>query len=171
MDYIMTAPGKKRAYRDYKDKVVAALLNHRRKLRAIVFLLLLTPAQCLSDSQENKQCLKVKSEQIDRVDDRSKRVFVQINPGQISTQRKAKSVLLSLQEKIAACYPHFGKEWRASFFSDEKYAVYKSEFGDNPSIIDGWRDHYVGEYDRKGQKMTLYPTSPKMVKYFTVVIP
>jgi len=150
---------------------MVTLLNHRHKLIAIAFLLALAPAQGLSDSQENKQRSEVKSGRIVRVDDRSKRVFVQINPDRISTQRKAKLVLLSLQERISACYPQFGKEWAVSFFSDEKYAVYKSELGDNPSIVGGWSDHYLGEYDRKEQKMTLYPTSPKLVKYFTVVIP
>ena len=147
------------------------MLNHGNKMKAIALLLLLASVQGLGASQAEEQCSKVKSAQIVRVDDRSKRVFVQIKPDQISTQRKAKSVLLSLQEKITACYPHFGKEWNASFFSDEKYAVYKSEFGDKPSVIGGWSDHYVGEYDRKKQKMTLYPTVPKLVKHFTVALP
>jgi hypothetical protein len=147
------------------------MLNHGNKMTAISLLLLLATVQGPGASQAEDQCSKVKSAQIVRVDDRSKRVFVQIKPDQISTQRKAKSVLLSLQEKITACYPHFGKEWNASFFSDEKYAVYKSEFGDNPSVIGGWRGHYVGEYDRKEQKMTVYPTLPKLVKHFTVALP
>jgi len=147
------------------------MLNLGNKIKAIALLLLLAPVQGLSESQAEEQCSKVKSAQIVRVDDRSKRVFVLIKPDQISTQGKAKSVLLSLQEKITACYPHFGKEWNASFFSDKKYAVYTSEFGDNPSVIDGWSDHYVGEYDRKKQKMTLYPTVPKLVKHFTVALP
>jgi hypothetical protein len=146
------------------------MLNLGNKMKAIALLLLLAPVQGLGASQAEGQCSKVKSAQIVRVDDRSKRVFVRIKPDQISTQRKAKSVLLSLQEKITACYPHFGKEWNASFFSDKKYAVYKSELGSNPSIVRGWDDHYVGEYDRKKQKMTLYPKAPKLVKYFTVAI-
>jgi hypothetical protein len=145
-------------------------LNTGNKMKAIALLLLLGPVQALSESQAEEQCSKVKSAQIVRVDDRSKRVFVRIKPDQISTQRKAKIVLLSLQEKITACYSHFGKDWNASFFSEKEYAVYKSELGDNPSIVDGWRDHYIGEYDRKTQKMTLYPTSPERVKYFTVAI-
>jgi hypothetical protein len=147
------------------------MLNHGNKMKAIALLLLLAPFQGLGASQAEEQCSKVKSALIVRVDEGSKRVFLQINPDQISTQRKAKSVLLSLQEKITACYPHFGKDWTASFFSDKKYAVYKSEFGDAPSIIDGWSDHYVGEYDRKEQKMTLYPTLPKLVKHFIVPLP
>jgi hypothetical protein len=98
---------------------------------------------------------------------------VVINPDQISTQRKAGSVLLSLQEKITACYPHFGKEWNASFFSDERYADNKTEFIDKPSniAISDWSDHYIGEYDRKKQKMTLYPLLPKLVKHFPVALP
>lgn len=149
------------------------MLNPGNKMRAIALLLLLAPVQGLSEGQAEEQCLKVKSAQIVRVDDRSKRVFVRIKPDQISTQRKARSVLLPLQEKITACYPHFGKEWNASFFSDERYADYKTEFIDKPSniAIADWRDHYIGEYDRKRQKMTLYPTLPKLVKYFTVALP
>src|SRR5215475_14240656 len=129
------------------------MLNHGNKLKAIAILLLLAPVRGLSENQAGEQCSKVKSAQIVRVNDRSKHVFVAIKPDQISTQLKAKSVLISLQEKITACYPHFGKEWNASFFSDERYADYKTEFGDNPSVIGGWRDHYIGEYDRERQKM------------------
>ena len=149
------------------------MLNIGNKMKAIALLLLLAPVQGLSESQAEEQCLKIKSAQIVRVDDRSKRVFVRITPDQISTQRKAKSVLLSLQEKITACYPHFGKEWNASFFSDERYADYKTEFIDKPSNISipDWSDHYIGEYDRKKQKMTLFPTVPKLVKHFTVALP
>ena len=149
------------------------MLNLGNKIKAIALLLLLAPVQGLSESQAEEQCSKVKSPQIVRVDDRSKRVFVQIKTDQISTQRKAKSVLLSLQAKITACYPHFGKEWNANFFSDEKHADYKTEFIDKPSniAIADWSDHYIGEYDRKTQKMTLYPLLPKLVKHFTVVLP
>jgi hypothetical protein len=146
------------------------MLNLGNKMKAIALLLLLATLHGFGASQADEQCSKVNSALIVRVDDRSKRVFVQIKPDQISTQRKARSVLLSLQEKITACYPHFGKDWNASFFSEGKYAVYKSELGDNPSIVGGWRGHYIGEYDRKNQKMTLYPTSPERVKYFTVAI-
>jgi hypothetical protein len=142
-------------------------------MKAIAFLLLIAPVHGLGASQAEEQCLKVKSAQIVRVDDRSKRVFVQITPGQISTQRKAKPVLLSLQEKISACYPHFGKEWNASFFSDERYADYKTDFIDKSSSVSiaDWPDHYIGEYDRKKQKMTLYPLLPKLMKHFTVALP
>jgi|SRR5262245_53277063 len=149
------------------------MLNHGNKMKAIALLLLLASVQGPDASQAEEQCSKVKSAQIVRVDDRSKRVFARIKPDQISTQRKAKSVLLSLQEKITACYPHFGKEWNASFFSDEKYADYKTEFIDKPSNISiaDWADHYVGEYDRKKQRLTLYPTDPKLMKYFTIVLP
>lgn len=146
------------------------MLSLGNKIKAIALLLLLATLQGLDVSQAEEQCSKVKSALIVRVDDRAKRVFVQIKPDQISTQRKARSVLLSLQEKITACYPHFGKDWNASFFSEGNYAVYKSELGDTPSIVGGWRGHYIGEYDRKKQKMTLYPTSPERVKYFTVAI-
>jgi hypothetical protein len=149
------------------------MLNPGNMMKAIQLLLLLTPIQGLSDIQAEDQCSKVKSAQIVRVDDRSKRVFTQIKPDQISTQRKARSVLISLQEKMTACYPHFGKEWNASFFSDEKYADYKTEFIDKPSNISiaDWADHYIGEYDRKKQRLTLYPTAPKLMKYFTIVLP
>jgi hypothetical protein len=142
-------------------------------MKAIALLLLLAPIQGLSHSQAEEQCSKIKSVQIVRVNDRAKRVFVQIKPDQISTQRKAKSVLLSLQEKITACYPHFGKEWSASFFSDERYADYKTEFIDKASdiTISDWSDHYIGEYDRKKQKITLYPTNPKLVKHYLVALP
>ena len=146
------------------------MLSLGNNMKAIALLLLLASLQGLGASQTEEQCSKVKSAPIVRVDDRSKRVFVQIKPDQISTQRKARSVLLSLQEKITACYPHFGKDWSASFFSEGNYAVYKSELGDYPSLVGGWRDHYIGEYDRQKQKMTLYPTSPERVKYFTVAI-
>jgi hypothetical protein len=149
------------------------MLNLGGKMKAIALLLLLAPVLGLGASQAEEQCSKVISAQIVRVDDSSKRVFVQIQPDQISTQRKAKSVLLSLQEKITACFPHFGEEWNASFFSDEKYADYKTEFIDTPSniAIADWSDHYIGEYDRKKRKLTLYPILPKLVKHFTVALP
>jgi hypothetical protein len=149
------------------------MLNFGNKMNAIALILLLAPVQGLVASQAEEQCSKVKSPQIVRVDERSNRVFVRIKPDQISTQQKAKSVLLSLQEKITACYPHFGKEWNVSFFSDEKYADYKTEFIDKPSniAIADWSDHYIGEYDRKKQKLTLYPILPKPVKHFTVALP
>jgi hypothetical protein len=149
------------------------MLNLGNKMKAIALLLLLATLHGFGASQADEQCSKVNSALIVRVDDRSKRVFVQIKPDQISTQRKAKSVLLSLQEKITACYPRFGKEWNASFFSDEKHADYKTEFINEPSniAIADWNDHYIGEYDRKKQKLTLYPLLPKLVKHFTVVLP
>jgi hypothetical protein len=149
------------------------MLNLGNKMKAIALLLLLAPVQGLGANQAEEQCSKVKSAQIVRVDEKSKRVFVQIKPDQISTQRKAKSVLLSLQEKITACYPYFEKEWNASFFSDEKYADYKTEFIDKPSnvAIADLSGHYIGEYDRKKQKLTQYPLLPKLVKHFTVALP
>jgi hypothetical protein len=149
------------------------MLNLGNKIKAIALLLLLAPLQGLGASQAEEQCSKVKSAQIVRVDDRSKRVFVRIRPDQISTMRKARSVLLSLQEKITTCYPHFGKDWNASFFSDERHADYKTEFIDKPSSISiaDWSDHYIGEYERKKQRLTLYPMAPKLMKYFTFVLP
>jgi hypothetical protein len=149
------------------------MLNLGKNMKAIALMLLLAPVQGLSESQAEEKCSKVKSAQIVRVDDRSKRFFVRIRPDQISTKRKAGSVLLSLQEKITACYPHLGKEWSASFFSDERYADYKTEFIDKPSSISiaDWSDHYIGEYERKKQRLTLYPMAPKLMKYFTIVLP
>jgi hypothetical protein len=148
-------------------------LNLGNKTKAIAVLLLLAPVQGLSENQAEEQCSKVKSAQIVRVDDRAKRFFVRIKPDQIATQRKARSVLLSLREKITACFPHFGEEWNASFFSDERYADYKTEFIDKPSniSISDWSDYYIGEYDRNKRRLTLYPTAPKLMKYFTIVLP
>ncbi len=49
-------------------------------MKAIPLILLLAPVQGFSESQAEEQCSKVKFAQIVRVDDRSKRVFVQIKP-------------------------------------------------------------------------------------------
>jgi hypothetical protein len=153
--------------------VGVGILNLANKMKAITILLLLTPLQALSNRQIKEECTKVKSAQIVRIDEGSGgRVFVQINPSQISTQRKAKLLLLSLQEKIAECYPHFGKEWNASFFSDKRYANYKSDIVDNKSpLISDWSDHYLGEYNRKERKLTLYPLLPKKLKHLSIVLP
>ncbi|HKQ75857.1 MAG TPA: hypothetical protein VJ810_19335 [Blastocatellia bacterium] len=141
-------------------------------MKTVGLLLLLMLAQVPGETQEKGACLKVKSAQIVRTDERTKRLFVQVKPDQISTRQKAESILFSLQKTIKECYPNWGEEWSISFFSDEKYAGYQDESKINKFVIDGsWAENYLGEYNRVTRRMTLYPTSQKKMRYFTIITP
>lgn len=145
------------------------------KMRAAILLLSLIFVQAAPRAHEHEKegrpCLTVASARVLRIDENSMGIFLQVEPGQISTRQKIKSLLLSVQEKIRACHPGFGNEWAVSFFSDEKYARYKTEI-DSESLMNGsWQASYLGEYDRNKQKMTLYPLHPKRVKSFNLVLP
>jgi hypothetical protein len=76
-----------------------------------------------------------------------------------SLQRPAEAIryVSELREWVRHCKPDWKKRWTASFFSDAKYAGYKTEQSSADSL--GWGKAYLAEYDEQARTLKLYPLS------------
>jgi hypothetical protein len=137
------------------------------------FLLILSlAALAFGQTPSNETCNSTDASKIVRTDDRAERVFVEARLEQINTLAKAQKVLISVEKSLKKCRPNWSNSWSASFFSDRKYAGYKHDSQMEPFVEDGsWFRSYVGEYDRKTEKLTLNPTDPKKVKFLKIRLP
>jgi hypothetical protein len=109
--------------------------------------------------------------EIVRLDDRSQRVFIEGRSDQIDTSAKARKILFAVQDSLRDCRPTW-KDWSVSFFAERKFAGYKTEPELETSVQDGsWSRAYVGEYDRKKQRLVLNPSDPKKLKFLNITLP
>ena len=116
-------------------------------------------------------CSDAAGTRVVRFDDAGKRVFVWAHEKEIATTRKAQSFFQSLQQTVEKCRPSWGKDWSVSVFSETVYAGYKDEPQLQEFLKDGrWSRAYVGEYDRRSQKLTLNPQDPKKVRSLQVAL-
>jgi len=107
---------------------------------------------------ETSTCGGARSPQIARLDDSGKRVFVISNLREVQTRTSAKAEVVAVAAGVHRCRPDWGTAWSASFFTNAKYAGYKTEASLRKYVEDGtWGRAYVAEYDASSAKMTLLP--------------
>jgi len=137
-----------------------------------VALAFLSVSRIVAQSPSAESCKSDDSAKIVRVDDRSERIFVIAQADQINTATKARRLLLSLQASLKQCRPGWGRTWSVSFFSDPKYAGYKSDDSMAPFVRDGsWFEAYLAEYERQTQKLIMNPADRKRIKFLRVPLP
>ena len=119
-----------------------------------------------------ESCKSDDSAKIVRIDDRNERVFVIARVEQINTTAKARKLLLPLQASLKQCRPNWGRTWAVSFFSDAKYAGYKSDENVAALVANGsWAKAYLGEYERQTQRLVLNPAERERIKFLRVSLP
>lgn len=107
-----------------------------------------------------------------RIDDRNERIFVIAQVWQFNTPTKARKLLLPLQASLKQCRPDWGKTWAVSFFSNAKYAGYKSDENVAALVANGsWAKAYLAEYERLTQRLILYPAERDRIKFLRVPLP
>lgn len=119
-----------------------------------------------------ESCKSDDSAKIVRIDDRNERIFVIAQESQINTTAKARKLLLPLQASLKQCRPNWGKTWAVSFFTDPKYAGYKSDENVAALVANGtWTKAYLGEYERLTQRLILNPAQHERIKFLRVPLP
>ena len=119
-----------------------------------------------------ESCKSDDAAKIVRIDDRNERIFVIARVEQINTTAKARKLLLPLQSSLKQCRPNCGRTWAVSFFSEAKYAGYKSDEGVAALVADGsWAKAYLGEYERQTQRLVLNPAERERIKFLRVPLP
>ena len=119
-----------------------------------------------------ESCKSDDSAKIVRIDDRNERIFVIVRVDQINTTAKAQKVLLTLQGSLRQCRTDWGKDWAVSFFSDPKYAGYKSDDNMAAFVANGrWAKAYLAEYERLTQRLILNPAEHGRIRFLRVHLP
>lgn len=148
------------------------ILGPRRQFWAVLALAFLFVGKASAQTPPQENCKSEDSAKIVRVDDRNERIFVIARDDQINTTAKARKLLLPLQASLKQCRPGWGKEWAISFFSDAKYAGYKSDENMAAFVANGrWAKAYLGEYERQTQRLILNPAERGSMKFVKVPLP
>ena len=96
-----------------------------------------------------------------RIDESSRRLFAIGLLQDAAVPLTAAPRLHEIRAFVAKCRAAWGQDWRASFFSDSKFAGYKDEPGLAESVRDGsWARAYLAEYDNSTAQLILYPALP-----------
>jgi len=123
----------------------------------------------VAQTPPQEACKSDDSAKIVRIDDRNERVFVIVKTDQINTTAKARKLLFPLQASLKQCRPNWGRTWAVSFFSDAKYAGYKSDDNLAALVANGsWAKAYLGEYERQTQRLILNPAERERIKFLRV---
>jgi hypothetical protein len=132
-------------------------------------LALLSVGTVVPQTPPQEACKSDDSAKIVRIDDRNERVFVIVKTDQINTTAKARKLLFPLQASLKQCRPNWGRTWAVSFFSDAKYAGYKSDENLAALVANGsWAKAYLGEYERQTQRLILNPAERERIKFLKV---
>jgi hypothetical protein len=132
-------------------------------------LALLSAFRMVAQTPPQEACKSDDSAKIVRIDDRNERVFVIVKTDQINTTAKARKLLFPLQASLKQCRPNWGRTWAVSFFSDAKYAGYKSDDNLAALVANGsWAKAYLGEYERQTQRLILNPAERERIKFLRV---
>lgn len=119
-----------------------------------------------------ESCKNDDSAKIVRIDDRNERIFVIARVDQLNTTAKARKLLLPLEASLKQCRPNWGRTWAVSFFSEAKYAGYKSDESVAALVANGsWAKAYLGEYERQTQRLVLNPAERERIKFLRVPLP
>jgi hypothetical protein len=143
-----------------------------RQYLAALALAFLSAGTVVAQTAPEQSCKSDDSPKIVRIDDRNVRIFVIAQANQINTTAKARKLLLPLQASLKQCRPGWGRTWAVSFFSDPKYAGYKSEDKMAALVANGsWAKAYLGEYERQTQRLILNPAERERIKFLRVSLP
>ena len=144
--------------------------NCRQYLAAFALALLSASGMAAQTPQE--KCKSDDAAKIVRIDDRNERIFVIAQANQINTTAKARKLLLVLQASLKQCRPGWGRTWAVSFFSDARYAGYKSDDNMAAFVANGrWSEAYLGEYERPTQRLILNPAARERIRFLRVPLP
>jgi hypothetical protein len=145
------------------------ILGPRRQYWAAFALALLPFGTVVAQTTPEQSCKSDESAKIVRIDDRNERVFIIVKIEQINTTVKARKLLFPLQASLKQCRPNWGRTWAVSFFSDAKYAGYKSDDNMAALVANGsWAKAYLGEYERQTQRLILNPAERERIKFLRV---
>ena len=148
------------------------ILGPRKPYWAAFALALLSAGTVAAQTAPEQSCKSDDSAKIVRIDDRNERVFVVVKIDQINTTAKARKLLFPLQASLKQCRPNWGRTWAVSFFSDAKYAGYKSDDNLAALVANGsWARAYLGEYERQTQRLILNPAERERIKFLRVPLP
>jgi hypothetical protein len=90
-----------------------------------------------------------------RIDERSKRLFLEGTEADVAPQRKIDAFLQKLDRAIGTCEPSWKISWSVSFFADPRLTGYKTDFSGVEVIA--WAKAYIAEYDRSTEVLTVRP--------------
>ena len=148
------------------------ILGPRKQYWAAFALAFLSAGRVVAQTAPEPSCKSDDSAKIVRIDDRNERIFVIAQESQINTTAKARKLLLPLQAFLKQCRPNWGRTWAVSFFSDPKYAGYKSDENVAALVANGsWAKAYLGEYERLTQRLILNPAERERIKFLRVSLP
>ena len=148
------------------------ILGPRKQYWTAFALAFLFAGRTVAQTPPEQSCKSDDSAKIVRIDDRNERIFVIAQESQINTTAKARKLLLLLQSSLKQCRPGWGKTWAVSFFSNAKYAGYKSDEDVAALVANGsWAKAYLGEYERLTQRLILYPAEHERIKFLRVPLP
>jgi hypothetical protein len=119
-----------------------------------------------ASAEEAPDCESPGEFPLQRVVDRSERLFVVAGRETVSDLSAMKKLLEQAREYISRCRPGWSSEWSVSVFSEAKYVGYKDE----PAIVEfhkdgSWSRAYLAEYDHEKGVLTRYPLLPEQVVY------
>jgi hypothetical protein len=148
------------------------ILGPCRQYLAASALALLSASGMVAQTPPQESCKSDDSAKIIRIDDRNERIFVIAQVNQINSTAKARKLLLSLQVSLKQCRPGWGRTWSVSFFSDPKYAGYKSDDNMAAFVASGnWSKAYLGEYERQTQRLIMNPAEREKIRFLKVPLP
>ena len=148
------------------------ILGPRKQYWAAFALAFLFAGRIVAQTPPEQSCKSDDSAKIVRIDDRNERIFVIAQESQINTSAKARNLLLLLQASLKQCRPAWGKTWAVSFFSNARYAGYKSDENVAALVANGsWAKAYLGEYERLTQRLILNPAEHERIKFLRVPLP
>lgn len=147
-------------------------MGPRRQYWAAFALALLCVGSVVAQTPSEQSCKSDDSAKIVRIDDRNERIFVVTKIDQVNTTAKARKLLIPLQASLKQCRPSWGRTWAVSFFSDPKYAGYKSDEKIAALVANGsWGKAYLGEYERQTQRLILNPAERDKIRFLRVPLP
>lgn len=148
------------------------ILGPRKQCLAAFALAFLSAGTAVAQTAPEPGCKSDDAAKIVRIDDRNERIFVIAQVWQFNTTAKARKLLLPLQASLKQCRPDWGKTWAVSFFSNAKYAGYKSDENVAALVANGsWAKSYLAEYERQTQRLILYPAERDRIKFLRVPLP
>ena len=148
------------------------ILGLRKQYLTAFALAFLFAGRVVAQNAPEPGCKSDDSAKIVRIDDRNERIFVVVQEGQINTSAKARKLLLTLQVSLKQCRPDWGRAWAVSFFSDPKYAGYKSDENMAALVANGsWAKAFLAEYERQTQRLILNPAERERIKFLRVPLP
>jgi hypothetical protein len=148
-------------------KCLKTVCNIRACLPLFIALaMLLIPVRTVANDCDFPQDFRVL-----RVDRQNKRLFVEGNEADVSSQNRIDSYLRNLDRVIATCEPSWKANWSLSVFSNPKLAGYKSDGELSTAVENGnWGRAYVAEYDRSTQVLTILPVDSRKRRTRKVII-